>query len=97
MNSKRWDEITEFDETLGEVEKKIILRIEKRSKTKCPYLKKEGSFFYYCGKDMPPEMRNNKITPFNPIYKRHVGCVEMDNHCFYEFQSCQYFTGKIKR
>ena len=92
---KTWDEIKSFDEIILEGERKTISKIEKELKVRCPYLRKEGEFFYYCGLNLP-EVKDKKPEPFNPIVERHVDYLELQLHCMDNFETCCYFSGKIK-
>lgn len=74
---KTWDEIKKFDDLIPQKSKEIISELE--IKTKCPCLRKEGKFFYYCGFNLPI-IRCKKPTPFNPVYQTHVGLAELQLH-----------------
>lgn len=93
---KTWDDIRSFDDIVVEGEKQIISRLESETRPKCPYLKKDGKTFCYCGKDMP-KSNDRTIGPLNPIYRRHVDALELQMHCMDDFGTCCFYSGKLKR
>lgn len=90
-----WEEIKFFDEIISPGEKEIILDTEKRADAKCPYLQKDGRVFFYCGLNLP-EVKNRKPSPTNPIYTKHIDIVTLQMHCLDSFETCCYYSGKIK-
>jgi len=92
---KTWDEIKNFDDIILTKERKLISELETELKARCSYLRKEGKFFYYCGLNLP-EIKDKKLTPLNPIYKRHVSLYEIQLHCMGNFKTCCYYSGKLK-
>ncbi|OYT37838.1 hypothetical protein B6U82_01025 [Candidatus Pacearchaeota archaeon ex4484_31] len=93
---KTWDDIKKFDDIILPEEKKIISELEKRLKKKCPYLRKEGKYFYYCGLNLPEQI-DKKPSPSNPIYQRHVDLATLQLHCMDNFETCCLYSGKLKR
>ncbi len=93
---KTWQDIERFDDIIQLEERKIISELEKESKAKCLYLRKEGEFFYYCGLNLP-QLKDKKPSPSNPIYQKHVSIIEMQLHCMDNFKTCCFYSGKLKR
>ena len=91
---KTWDEIKTFDDIISPKEKEILSELE--IKTKCHCLKKEGKFFYYCDLNLP-EIKDRTPSPSNPIYHRHISLAELQLHCFNDFKTCCFYSGKLKR
>ena len=48
-----WDEVRTFDDIIRPKEREIISDLEEELRTKCPHLRREGEFFYYCALNMP--------------------------------------------
>lgn len=69
----------------------MISDLEKENKTKCPYLQKEGEFFYYCGLTIPVDIKDRKPAPHNPIYQKHLGLAEMQLYCMGNFERCCFY------
>ena len=93
---KTWDDIRSFDDIISSEERKIISELERILRAKCPYLQREGESFYYCGLNLS-EVKDKKPAPFNPIYQRRVGLAEMQLHCMDSFETCCFYSGKLKR
>ncbi len=93
---KTWANIKTFDDIILPEERIIISNLEKYLEIKCPCLKKQEEFFYYCGLNNPAT-NNMKPAPFNPIYQRHVGLIELQLYCMKDFETCCFYSGKIKR
>lgn len=96
MTSKTWEEIRSFDEIIEPEKRKMITDLEAESDQRCPFLKKDGKFFYYCGRDMTSKP-SKKLGPFNPIYTRHVDVVTLGMHCMINFDACCVYKGTIKK
>ena len=92
---KTWEDIKTYDDIISDGERKIISELEKKLKSKCPYLRKEGKYFYYCGLDLP-EIEDKKPDPFNPIYMRHVDCISLQLYCMSNFELCYVYLGKLR-
>jgi len=93
---KTWDDIRSFDDIISSEERKIISELERRLRAKCPYLQREGEFFYYCGLNLL-EVKDKKPSPLSPIYQRHIGLAEMQLYCMDRFEKCCFYSGKLKR
>lgn len=93
---KNWEDVKTFDDIIMENERKIISELEIKSKRRCPYLRKEGKYFYYCGFDLQ-EIRDKKPEPFNQIYQRHLHVIEMQLHCMGSFYTCFVYSGELRR
>ncbi len=97
--SKTWSDINYFDDIVQQKERDIISKLEAESGNRCPYLRKEGAWFYYCGIGASPDeaesWRKEEISPDNPIYQRHVSVVEMELYCMDRFENCGYYSGSL--
>lgn len=93
---KTWENIKNFDDIVIKEERKEIKDIEKNIKNKCPDLKKEGCFFYYCGKSLP-EIADKIPSLQSPIYKRKLSLAELSLHCLSDYKSCCFYSSKLKR
>ena len=93
---KTWEELKSFDEIITPEMREIIRKVESECAARCPNLRKDGEFFYYCGLDMP-EVKENRMEPFNPVYQRHTDLALLQLHCMGNYKTCCYFSGKIKR
>ena len=93
---KTWEDLKSFDEIITPEMRKIIKKVESECKEKCPYLRKDGKFFYYCGIKLP-EVKDKSIEPFNPIYQRYTDLALLQLHCMDNFKACCYFSGKLER
>lgn len=93
--AKTWDDVKTFDDILFPEEVKIIREIEAKNLPKCPYSRKSGKSWYYCGVDLPENL-DEKPGPSNPIYARHAGVLELQLWCMGEFDRCNYKSGKEK-
>ena len=90
-----WDEVQTFDDIPGPKDIKLIEELEKEDRPKCPYLRKIGKTWHYCGiefKGKPDE----KPSPSNPVYKRHIGIYELQLFCLSDHDKCAYKSGKMK-
>ena len=90
----RWEDVRTFDDIILSNERKMITELESESKRKCPALKKEGNYFYYCGLNLQ-EIKDKKPSPSNPIYLRCVSVGELSLHCMKDFEACCFYSGKI--
>mgnify|MGYP006307198777 FL=1 len=91
---KTWNDIKNFDDIIFDEQKEIIKDLEKNSNSMCPHCKKEGLFFYYCGKNT---RKTKDKTPNleHPIYQNHVSILELSLYCFNNFKECSYFKEEI--
>ena len=89
MAGLSWDKIKSFDDIISDDMKKLISKLEEEKETRCPYLRKEGSWFYYCGVRLP-EVNDKRLEPSNPIYQRHVDLVDMSLYCLNRFGVCTH-------
>ncbi|MFH0949158.1 MAG: hypothetical protein V1802_01595 [Candidatus Aenigmatarchaeota archaeon] len=92
---KTWDDVKTFDDIILPRTRKLILSLERESKPKCPYLRKEGNFFYYCGANIP-EIKSKEPEPFHPIYQNHIDTARMQLFCMDGFKKCGSYTEKPK-
>ncbi len=101
MALKTWEETKSFDEILTKGEIDIINAVERESADRCPNLKKDGNYFYYCGLNLIDEQKENiesaEIGPFHPVYLRHNDTAFLQLYCMSDFEKCCYFSGKLKR
>lgn len=98
IRHRTWEEVERFDECIMQQEKKVIRLVEKdmEKNEKCPYLKREENFFHYCSVGITEE--TEKIPrPDNPIYKNRVSTAELQLYCMDDFESCCFYSGKLKR
>ncbi len=100
MPLKIWDEIKtpdDLNEILGPEEKKIIKELEIENSKKCPYLRKIGEFWYFCGyKLKDEELEGEEIGPFHPIFQRACSIAQLSLHCLGDFESCCVYLELIK-
>lgn len=85
-------EIKSLDNTLSESERIAISHIEKRAKKKCPELKKEEKFFYYCGKNF-----NGAKYQKRSLYQKRVESIEIQFYCLDKFRNCGIYSGNGKK
>jgi len=82
-----WDDIKTFDDIPSPEEKKIIKDLEAQGGKKCPYLKKEGNFWYFCGAKTPEKI-DKMPSPSNPVYQKHIGVAELQIWCLSSYENC---------
>jgi hypothetical protein len=90
QEGKTWDDVKTFDDIPSPKEKNIITNLEKENRPKCPYLKKEGNFWYYCGLGFDKEVDKNPSYS-NPVYQRHTGVAELQIWCLGDYGNCCNF------
>ena len=93
---KTWEEIKTFDDIVSMGERLIIKEMEWVQKVRCPHLKIEGEFFYYCGFNLH-EPLDKKLDANNTVYQRHVCASEISLWCMKDYKYCCTYTGKLKR
>ncbi len=88
---KTWGEIRGVDDIVLDPDKILINQLESDAKIKCPYLKKMGNFFFYCGV-RAPDGTELKFEPFNKVYLAHQRPAELQMFCMDEnYGNCKYF------
>jgi len=87
---KTWENIKSFDEILTKEEKGIISDLEKEAKAKCPFLRKEGKFFYYCGVCLEENIEK-EVSFTSPIFQNHVNVVELQLYCMAHYKVCSFY------
>ncbi len=97
MAAKTWEEVKTFDDIVLPFERKAVKDLETELKKRCPHIKKEGDYFYYCGFKFSDKVKDKKPSPDNPIYQRHVSIPEVSLYCMNNFEECCFYSGKIKR
>lgn len=100
ITSKTWEDVTCLDDCILERDRKVldILKKEIISKKRCPHFKKEGDYFYFCGKNLAEEdLKDDKLGPMNKKYNAHVGICEMQFYCIEHYEKCCVYQGKFKK
>ena len=95
---KTWSEIRSYDEIIEATPGLIVLiyEIEANSDRKCPYLRKEGKYFYYCGVDVPEDVKK-KPSPFSPIFLKHTDHFSLQLYCMADYEKCTYHPSFSKK
>lgn len=91
-----WDDVESFDDIVLQAEKEILFSLGMPLKQRCKHLKKEGDWFYYCGKNMP-EVKERTPSPVNPLYQRNVSITEIQLYCTGDWEVCSYYKGEQER
>ena len=94
---KTWEETKSFDEIILSEEKKIVDDVRRETTIRCPSLKLEGDYFYYCGHNLAEEITDKSISPASPIYQRKVECAVLQLHCLSDYKSCCVYKGLLKK
>lgn len=76
--------------------KNLIYEIEANSERKCPYLRKEGSCFYYCGVDVPEDVEKI-LSPSSPIFLKHTDHFSLQLYCMADYEKCIYHPSFSKK
>ncbi len=100
MVAKTWEEVETFDDIVLPGERDIINELESTLKGRCPSLKKEDNYFYYCGLKLPEiedKKEDKKPSPISPIYQRKVDVGELSLYCMKNFEDCCFYCGKLER
>lgn len=90
-----WDDVMTFDDIPIPEDVQIIKKLEAEELPKCPYLRKVGKSWYFCGVDLPEEI-DERPSPVNPVYHRRASVIELQLFCMGEFDGCCYKTGELK-
>ena len=95
---RTWEDIDSLDDCILPSERKLILEIEKEraGNEKCPCLRKDGIFFYYCSPGLPGET-SDKPRPDNPMYQSHVSMAELQLYCMGDYGKCTIYLGNAKQ
>ena len=91
-----WDDIKCFDDIVPPGNKEIISDLEKAMEKRCPYLRKMGNFFYYCGINVSGEP-DLKPSPRNPIYQSILGVADLQLWCMADYEICERCCAKFKK
>lgn len=91
-----WKDIKTFDDIILPQDKSLLNTLETELTPRCPHLKKEGKYFYYCGLDIP-EKTAETPGPYHPKYENHVSTAELQIHCMEEYDSCCFYNKTLKR
>ena len=89
---KTWSEIRIYDEIIDMTPglKNLIYEIETDAERKCPYLRKEGKYFYYCGVDVPEDVKK-ELSPVSPIFLKHTDHYSLQLYCMADYEKCIYY------
>lgn len=88
IQRQTWKDITTYDDILTPEETAIIemleteLGLEKR--IQCPWLKKEGSHYYYCDSTCGKQRENTPPNQISPIYQSHQDLASLQLWCLSE-------------
>lgn len=89
-----------FDDILDKEDKKAIKHIkqlEQEKQSKCPFLRKEGKYWYYCGHGLKrAETLSRDINESNPIFYRHVEAESLELYCMDDYKECPRLRKKSK-
>lgn len=87
-----WDNVTKFDDIPPKGTKELIEQIEADNSFRCPYLRKAGETWYYCGVGVPEKI---DPRPFmgNPVYKSHQDTSSLQLYCMSKLghEKCMHF------
>lgn len=91
--NESWESLRSFDDIIRKGERSIIddviLEVEKGIRARCPYLTKDGEYFYYCGAKVQGEQReDNRLEPFNPKYQNHIEVTVLQIFCTDNYKKC---------
>ena len=98
-----WDDVTSYEDLLTPREIEIIEQLEKDypASQHCPYLKKEGDHYHYCGARSVPHVEKIRVTdnpsPTDPIYTTHIGIMELQLWCLdgkERYEKCNFYPPK---
>ncbi|MBI4116789.1 hypothetical protein HY449_03540 [Candidatus Pacearchaeota archaeon] len=96
---KTWGDLESVDEIFSDAERELIGNLEKEApeRKRCPSLKKEGKFFYYCGLQAGDEAEL-ELNPTNPVIRSRQSQNELQIWCMDEknYQRCIFYIQKGK-
>ncbi|MFZ5955251.1 MAG: hypothetical protein ACOYT4_02400 [Nanoarchaeota archaeon] len=97
MKPKTWNEIKTLDDIVPNDERKILEELNSENDENCPFLGKDGKYFYYCKKNLPKISRERKrLSASNPIYQAHVELAEIQLYCKGSYSNCCVYSEVIK-
>lgn len=98
---KTWSDLESVDEIFSDAGRELIGSLERETpeRKRCPYLKKEGKFFYYCGLQAGGDAEL-ELNPTNPIIRSRQSPSELQIWCMDEenYQNCIFYrqNGKAR-
>ena len=84
---RRIEDIRSLDELIPDEEREIIKNLEQNTDLLCPYLKKDGDYFYYCSFGLSSEADESKEKK----YARHLSVLELQLFCMSNYKNCVFF------
>ena len=87
----RWSKIKSYDDTLPEKVKKLISNLKENLRSEktgqCPLLRNEGSYFYFCGHNLPSWLLP-KFSDDCQIYESRLSVDHLSRQCMGDFSKC---------
>ena len=81
-----------LDDLIPENEREIISALERGSVNKCPYLKKEGKFFYYCGANIEEVLKKCQDVQGQIRLRKYRNIDNLIEYCADYFESCSLYN-----
>ncbi len=88
MVARRWDDVETFDDLVVEGVGKFLEKLERNTPDRCPYLKKKGSGFFYCGRGVHDDQSDTPSLD-HPAYLNQQHSAEIQLWCMGNYESCQ--------
>jgi hypothetical protein len=88
MVARTWNNVRTFDDLVVEGVGEFTSKLERETENKCPYLKKKGKAFFYCGRGIH-EDRSNTPSLSHPAYLNQQHSAELQLYCLGNYESCQ--------
>ena len=91
-----WEELEKYDQIIRPEEREIIDFLRRQNPQQCPDLRRDGEFFYFCGKGLPKALKP-KLSPGDPMYQGRVSVEELQLHCMDNFEACCFYNESLKK
>ncbi len=89
-----WKKIRSVDDLVLPEVREVIDWAEQQSTIRCPHLKREGRWFYYCSGAIPDGMKL-ELDPSNPIIVAGQESAQLQLHCMDRFEACCHYKGTL--